>query len=293
MHIYGFCSPTMALCAGSARRLLLACQRVVFPTCAPLVGVSDCRKLLISRKFSATNSTMNPPRYLGQEEAQNIDLELFNEYQFSVDQLMELAGFSCAVAIAKSYEPQPNKKVLVCCGPGNNGGDGLVCARHLKLFGFDPVMFYPKRTDKPLYQNLTKQCERMEISFLDVLPEQNCLNSDFSLVVDALFGFSFVGPPRPQFAVILDTLKACSVPIFSIDVPSGWHVENGDPENGLRPDGLISLTAPKRCARLFQGRFHWLGGRFVPPGLEAKYNLDLPPYPGTDPCVLLAQPKTS
>ena len=47
----------------------------------------------------------------------------------------------------------------------------------------------------------------MEISFLDVLPEQNCLNSDFSLVVDALFGFSFVGPPRPQFAVILDTLK--------------------------------------------------------------------------------------
>ena len=36
-----------------------------------------------------------------QEEAQNIDLELFNEYTFSVDQLMELAGYSCAVAFAK------------------------------------------------------------------------------------------------------------------------------------------------------------------------------------------------
>jgi len=232
-------------------------------------------------------STLNPPRYLGQKEAQNIDLELFDEYQFSVDQLMELAGFSCAVAISKSYQPQDDKKILICCGPGNNGGDGLVAARHLKLFGFQPDIFYPKRTQKTLYQNLTTQCQRMEITVLDALPEGSNLNSKYSLIVDALFGFSFVGPPRPQFAIILDTLKAAEVPIFSIDVPSGWDVENGDPE-GLKPDGLISLTAPKKCAKLFEGRFHWLGGRFVPPDLEAKYKLDLPAYPGTEPCVLLS-----
>lgn len=41
--------------------------------------------------------------FLSQIEAQNIDEELFNEYQFSVDQLMELAGYSCAVAIAKVF----------------------------------------------------------------------------------------------------------------------------------------------------------------------------------------------
>jgi len=230
---------------------------------------------------------MNPPRYLGQEEAQNIDLELFNEYQFSVDQLMEFAGYSCAVAIAKSYQPHKNKKILICCGPGNNGGDGLVAARHLKLFGYHPEVFYPKRTQKPLYQNLTTQCLRYEIAVLDQMPEASDLNSRYSLIVDALFGFSFVGPPRPQFAIILDTLKASDVPIISIDVPSGWDVENGNPE-GLKPDGLISLTAPKKCAKLFQGRFHWLGGRFVPPDLEAKYKLDLPAYPGTEPCVLLS-----
>ena len=69
-----------------------------------------------------------------------IDQELFNEYQFSVDQLMELAGLSCATAITRAYpvaslgSGSPDPTVLICCGPGNNGGDGLVCARHLKFF---------------------------------------------------------------------------------------------------------------------------------------------------------------
>lgn len=59
-------------------------------------------------------------KYLGQQEAINVDMELFNEYLFSVDQLMELAGLSCATAIAKSYSATSlqNKTVLVCCGPG-------------------------------------------------------------------------------------------------------------------------------------------------------------------------------
>jgi len=62
---------------------------------------------------------------------------LFSDYGFSVDQLMELAGLSVATAIAKSYpsvKGDNSPTVLVCCGPGNNGGDGLVAARHLKLF---------------------------------------------------------------------------------------------------------------------------------------------------------------
>ena len=49
----------------------------------------------------------------------------------------------------------------------------------------------------------------MEIPFVEELPDEAGLKSLYSLVVDALFGFSFVGPPRPQFALILDTLKVC------------------------------------------------------------------------------------
>lgn len=66
---------------------------------------------------------MSSIKHLNQEEAANIDLELFNEYKFSVDQLMELAGLSCAHAIAKEFPVSDKsiKEVLIVAGPGNNG----------------------------------------------------------------------------------------------------------------------------------------------------------------------------
>ncbi|KAF8795139.1 NAD(P)H-hydrate epimerase like protein [Argiope bruennichi] len=233
-------------------------------------------------------------KYLSQQEAIDIDQELFNEYKFSVDQLMELAGLSVATAIAKTYPLQEMKRkgtLLVCCGPGNNGGDGLVCARHLKIFGYEPTIFYPKRTNKPLYENLTIQCQEMDIPFLSFLPETKLIDDSYNLVVDALFGFSFKPPVRPEFEDCMKKLKNLSIPVCSVDVPSGWDVEKGDDE-GLQPEFLISLTAPKQCSKLFKGKYHWLGGRFVPTSLAAKYELNLPAYPGTECCVKLPLPSS-
>jgi len=232
---------------------------------------------------------MKSVKYLSQQEAINIDLELFNEYKYSVDQLMELAGLSCATAIAKSYsfDKISNKPILICCGPGNNGGDGLVCARHLKLFNYCVIIYYPKRTDKLLYKHLTHQCEEMNIKVLSELPCKDEVDN-YGLIIDALFGFSFKPPVRPEFVAVLDLMKTTRVPIASVDIPSGWDIEKGEPEEGgIKPELLISLTAPKMCAKQFCGKYHYLGGRFVPPKLQEKYNLHLPEYPGTDCCVLL------
>ncbi|XP_042296045.1 NAD(P)H-hydrate epimerase [Sceloporus undulatus] len=228
-------------------------------------------------------------KLLGQKEAQAIDQELFEEYKFSVDQLMELAGLSCATAIAKAYPVSSftvsPPAVLVICGPGNNGGDGLVCARHLKMFGYEPTLHYPKRPSKPLFEGLTTQCKKMDIPFLSEFPSEAALIDEiYGLVVDAIFGFSFQGAVREPFGTILSTLEKVTVPIASIDIPSGWDVEKGNPD-GLQPDMLISLTAPKMAAKQFSGRYHFLGGRFVPEALQKKYALNLPPYPETD-CVL-------
>ncbi|XP_041356497.1 NAD(P)H-hydrate epimerase-like isoform X2 [Gigantopelta aegis] len=246
---------------------------------------------LIQRQTRGMAVEMGNLKFLGQEDAQKIDEELFTEYAFTVEQLMELAGYSCAVAIAKCFPlekmTKDNGAVLVCCGPGNNGGDGLVCARHLKLFGYRPSVFYPKQPNKPLFESLRRQCEGMDMPFLSFFPSVPQLIVDaYNLVVDGLFGFSFKPPVRPEFAIVLDHLRSIQsdIPICSIDVPSGWDVEHGNPE-GLQPDLLISLTAPKKCAEFFKGKYHYLGGRFVPKTLEQKYSLQLPPYPGTD-CVM-------
>jgi NAD(P)H-hydrate epimerase len=84
------------------------------------------------------------------------------------------------------------------------------------------------------------------------------------------------------------TLKESSIPIVSIDIPSGWDVEKGNTNGqGLEPEMLISLTYPKECAKDFKGPHHFLGGRFIPPSMAAKYGLDIPAYPGSDQCVRL------
>jgi hypothetical protein len=83
--------------------------------------------------------------YSGWVEFAQIDEELMNTAgAFSLDQLMELAGLACAQTLAKVYHKEKYSRVLVCCGPGNQGGDGLVAARHLGMFGYKPVIYMPK-----------------------------------------------------------------------------------------------------------------------------------------------------
>ena len=166
-------------------------------------------------------------------------------------------------------------------GGGNNGGDGLVCARHLKLFGYHPLIFYPKRTDKELYKNLLNQCEKMDIEIVDKIP----LESQINLIIDAIFGFGFSGEIREPFGEILKQMKQLekTKAIVSIDVPSGWHVEQGPINNdSLQPECVISLTAPKACMKHFRGKYHFLGGRFLPQALIEKYKIIIPEYSGSE-----------
>ncbi|KAI9908856.1 hypothetical protein PsorP6_015151 [Peronosclerospora sorghi] len=287
-----------------------------------------------------------PKRYLGQREAQLLDEKLMSHaHGFSIDQLMELAGLSVAAAITKEYPStaipsKEFKRVFVVAGPGNNGGDALVAARHLVVsswqhFGYLPSIFYPKRSTKPSIQvklgcRLVTQCEQLNISFLEDIQDAYgngyiCLgyaNLDnvYDFIVDGIFGFSFSGTIRPPFDRVVRTLQKCQTPIVSIDIPSGWHVENGtlwfladhfshhscnqifalignEGGVGLEPHMLISLTAPKICARYFTGadKSHYV----VAPqqltsvrcrSLAREFDLELPEYPGAEQCVKLPIP---
>ncbi|XP_001354421.4 NAD(P)H-hydrate epimerase [Drosophila pseudoobscura] len=230
----------------------------------------------LKRHFSL-QSCKNMVKYLSQSEAIELDLDLFE--MFHVGQLMELAGLSCADAVAECFPAQTHPRVLVVCGPGNNGGDGLVCARHLSLMGYQPTVYYPKPTLMSLYENLTNQCHHMEIPSVKKCPSVSDAEEDYDLILDALFGFGFKPPVREDFVPLVKMMQETKVPIASVDIPSGWDVEKGkQSECDFEPKLLISLTAPKLCAEHFKGEHHYLGGRFVPPALQRKYQLNLPDY---------------
>eukprot|EP00126_Sphaerothecum_destruens_P010657 Sdes_comp20788_c0_seq1m16952 len=247
-------------------------------------------------------------QFIDQTTAQRLDADLMGKYAYNLDQLMELAGHSVAVAIDQVYGRSRPQKILVCCGPGNNGGDGLVAARHLSLFGHQVKLIYPKPVAK--FSHLLTQCENLSIPLLDFSsassshpnqpqtlssPQQDQLSTNlatlfdapFDLYVDAIFGFSFQPPVRFPFNIVLPHLyRQQAAPIVSIDVPSGWDVERGDVyQTGFQPDMLVSLTIPKLCAQYFSGRYHFLGGRFCPASLFQQYNLSIPSFPGHQPCV--------
>ncbi|RCV42850.1 hypothetical protein SETIT_9G248700v2 [Setaria italica] len=255
------------------------------------------RRGMASLAASAAAAASAEVTHLTHRDAAEIDEQLMGPLGFSVDQLMELAGLSVAEAVAEVYKLSEHTRVLIICGPGNNGGDGLVAARHLYHFGYRPSVCYPKRTPKPLYSGLVTQLESLSIPFITAEDLPDDLSREFDIIIDAMFGFSFHGTPRPPFDDLIQRLVSLAVvgnsdkrpAIVSIDVPSGWHVEEGDVDGGIKPDMLVSLTAPKLCAKKFTGPHHFLGGRFIPPPILNKYGLQLPPYPGTSMCVRIGK----
>lgn len=243
---------------------------------------------------SAAEASSRAPlrlRYIDAATAQQIDEELMSPAGgFSIDQLMELAGLSCAQAVFEVYPPTRYPNVLVACGPGNQGGDGLVAARHLYHFGYEPSVWYPKQGKTELFARLRVQLQNLGVHFVAQDDFQDALE-EADVVLDSVFGFSFKGDVREPFKLPLENLKYESriefearkkmPPIVSVDIPSSWDVEKGNVKGAFTPSVLISLTVPKLGALEFQGR-HFLGGRFVPEDLEAKFDLQLPDYPGTE-----------
>lgn len=143
-------------------------------------------------------------KYLNAAEATEIDEILMDPDQggFALEQLMELAGLACAQATQRCYPDA--KRVLVCCGPGpsrfldhtsqlivdqgNQGGDGLVAARHLFHFGYSPTLFYPKEGKNAFYQVGSDLDSRTALMFSQKLKKQ-CLNLDIPQSTSSNFSF--------------------------------------------------------------------------------------------------------
>jgi NAD(P)H-hydrate epimerase len=151
------------------------------------------------------------------------------------------------------------RRVLVVCGPGNNGGDGYALARLHAIDGIDThiVAFGSPRegTDAAINAAICRAMD-IPISGEDSLRE---LLDHPSLIVDALFGTGLERPLGEDAKAIVAQLNAADSPILSIDIPSGLDVDTGRPRGtSIRADCTVTMVALKP-AMLEVGSERYLG----------------------------------
>src|SRR6266704_5997734 len=145
-------------------------------------------------------------------------------FGISTVDLMEAAGKAVA-EVARSEFGAVGKRVLVLCGTGNNGGDGLVAARHLSKEARVTVLL-ARPPDQFTTPEARTNFERLrDVEILAGLDQSEEAIARADLLVDALLGIGTSGELREPFASLVRQLNTSGKPILSVDVPSGFGTD--------------------------------------------------------------------
>jgi NAD(P)H-hydrate epimerase len=144
--------------------------------------------------------------------------------------LMENAGRGAAELLLCQSDEIEN--VVVCCGKGNNGGDGFVIARHLDNAGINvEVLLFAQASEISGDAAIMLQVLRQTDVPISEQPEVLDLATSFASanwIVDALFGTGLSGTVRPPFDKVIDAINESKKPILAVDIPSGLDCDTGD-----------------------------------------------------------------
>jgi ADP-dependent NAD(P)H-hydrate dehydratase / NAD(P)H-hydrate epimerase len=139
---------------------------------------------------------------------------------FVLMQRAGLAAWHCVLA----HWPRA-QAILVACGPGNNGGDGYVLARHAREAGRQVRVLR-----LPAHSPRSEPARRAEREYREAggqVEEFSGAIGEAGLVVDALFGIGLSRAPEADVAALIAAIDAASTPVFALDVPSGVDAETG------------------------------------------------------------------
>lgn len=129
--------------------------------------------------------------------------------------LMENAGKAVAEEAARMVVP--GGRIAVFCGPGNNGGDGFVAARHLKRMGFDVRVFLLGERSA-----LNGDAAEMARRYDGPIRAPHIADpASMNLIIDALFGAGLKRPLDGEAAKVVEEINASGKPVLAVDVPSG------------------------------------------------------------------------
>ncbi len=188
--------------------------------------------------------------------------------------LMERAGRAAAEDAVRLIMDRPGP-ILIACGPGNNGGDGFVMARHLRQAGRDVITAFAGTAE-----NLPPEAAKAHADYLaaggaTVAEPPATPAQGWALVVDALFGIGLKRPVEGRLANWIATLNAQHAPRMALDVPSGLDADTGQRLGAtfrathtttfiaLKP-GLLTLDGPDYGGDISVHRLDIDGPAWVP-----------------------------
>lgn len=166
------------------------------------------------------------------EEMRQMDSRTIQEFGMPGVVLMENAGLQVVNHAERRFGSWKGKRVLVLCGSGNNGGDGMVVARHTAQRGAKVQVVLAADPAKVSGDALTNLQIVQKLGLpLHVLHSAQELHSlwqqGWDLVVDALLGIGVTGEVRGLIGEVIRFFEHCPVPVVAVDVPSGIDVDTG------------------------------------------------------------------
>jgi NAD(P)H-hydrate epimerase len=202
---------------------------------------------------------------LTRNQVREIDRRAIEDYGIPALVLMENAGRGAAEVLVRLGIGGP---VVICCGKGNNGGDGLVVARHLVLQGYEVKILLVAdardlSTEAAIHWNIVRRLKIPAASTVTL--DEPALRHEFAnaeWLVDALFGTGLAGPLRPPFDRLVALMNDSEARILAVDTPSGLDCDTGAPLGPtIRAAHTVTFVAPKKgfenpIAGAFLGKVH-------------------------------------
>ncbi|MBC8207835.1 MAG: NAD(P)H-hydrate dehydratase [Desulfobulbaceae bacterium] len=229
--------------------------------------------------MTALNSTTHSIKLTSGKEMQALDRRAIDHYHIPSIVLMENAGLGTVRMLEQELGPAANTFALIFIGPGNNGGDGLVIARHLHQRGCHPVLCYlvdptHLKGDASINVEIATRLQ-LEWFLLDSdlalaeLPGLYCrlreAHGHCYAVLDALFGIGLTREISNHFATTIQLINKRTLsqdaPVIAVDIPSGLDADSGQIRGfciqadhtatyGCAKSGQVQNYGQEHCGRL-------------------------------------------